>query len=95
MKRKATVGISIFAICVVGLFLFAPVLYFESITSGFALSPVHFTVYRSLGCQLLGFGDEYIAGKAPFPSPMSGLVFTCVTPYGPNATSAAYSTQPH
>lgn len=87
MRRNLAIGVSVLAICMVGFVFLAPVFYFERWDGGFASAPVRFTAYRSLGCQLLGIGDEYYVGTAPFPHPMTGLVFTCVRPYGPNATS--------
>jgi len=85
MRPKVVIGLLL--VTVLGFFLLAPVFYSYSDDSGSALRPTQFTVYRSLGCQLLGFGDEYVSGTAPFPSPMTGLVFTCIEPSGPNGTS--------
>jgi len=85
MRPKVVIGLLLVA--VLGFFFLAPMFYSYSVESGSSLRPTQFTVYRSLGCQLLGFGDEYVSGTAPFPSPMTGLLFTRVEPSGPNGTS--------
>jgi hypothetical protein len=50
--------------------------------------PPIFTAYRSLGCEFLGFGDEYFTagvtiapvGQPTYGATAKGVVFSCATP---------------
>jgi hypothetical protein len=50
--------------------------------------PPIFTAYRSLGCEFLGFGDEYFTagvtiapvGQPTYGTTAEGTVFSCATP---------------
>lgn len=86
-RRKVALGIGI--VGVVAFFFLVPAFYWFT-----AYSPVVsvnrapiFVAYRSLGCQLLGFGDEYFtAGVTLSLNPMhsaAGLVFSCNPPILP------------
>ena len=93
MKRrtKAVTGAAIIALSI-GFAFLVPVFYWFT-----GISPSHelggsstpiYTAYRSLGCEFLGFGDEYFGAPvtiAPIGTPTygattNGIVFSCAAP---------------
>ncbi|MDG6905684.1 MAG: hypothetical protein JRN20_07870 [Nitrososphaerota archaeon] len=77
MNRRTKIVVGCLAILAVGFFLFAPVLYWFGYYPPLPYQNApHYSVYRSLACATIGFGDTYT---------ISGLHLTCNAPVIPQA----------